>query len=186
MYKVTLEKDEIFLIITALDLYSRLGIGQFGEIMDHPTFERALYEYCIPKKIPEIGDSTPQGKILDIKGNKVLINGSVSKEGKWQDVKEWKKIQDVKLSTDFTMYHSIRKEVEQVLITQRNILTGDHSIGVNGSWGIHNPKVDDTCRQAFDIIQVLRHKFWDGNSMTVDSGIHLTADKKINLTIEQI
>jgi hypothetical protein len=52
---------------------------------------------------------------------------------------------------------------------------------LQGGWGIHHPNVDDSCREAFDIIQVIRHEFWkrdpERSSMTVDSSIHFTSDK---------
>jgi hypothetical protein len=51
----------------------------------------------------------------------------------------------------------------------------------NGSWGIHHPSVDDSCRMAFDIVQVIRHEKWknnpDRNTMTVDSHTHFTHRK---------
>ena len=60
------------------------------------------------------------------------------------------------------------------------MLYNDHELGLNGSWGIHHPNVDDSCRLAFDIIQVIRHEFWKRNpnrsNITVDSSIHFTSD----------
>ena len=70
-------KKQLQLIQRALDFYSRVGIGQFTEIKNHPTFENHLYKVCAPDKTPEVGDRTPQGVILEIKDGKALINGSV-------------------------------------------------------------------------------------------------------------
>lgn len=36
--KLEINKPQAHLIIQALDLYSRIGIGQFKTIIDHPTF----------------------------------------------------------------------------------------------------------------------------------------------------
>ena len=51
----------------------------------------------------------------------------------------------------------------------------------NGSWGIYHPSVDDSCRQAFDIVQVIRHERWKRNpnrsQATVDSSIHFSHRK---------
>lgn len=68
-----------------------------------------------------------------------------------------------------------------MLVQPRNMLYQDNSIGLHGSWGIHNKSVDDSCRMAFDIVQVIRHERWkrreDRNSMTVDSHIHFSHRK---------
>jgi hypothetical protein len=49
----------------------------------------------------------------------------------------------------------------------------------HASYGIYNPnEVDESCRVAFDLIQVIRHEFWkndpDRSSITVDSSVHLS------------
>ena len=98
-----LTDSQLWLVERALDLYSRIGIGQFDRIKDHPTFERYLEEHCRPKREPVVGDRTPQGEILEIKDGKALINGSVDKKTRqWCDTQEWKKLKDVKLSTDYS------------------------------------------------------------------------------------
>lgn len=182
MNRLELTDEQLWLVQQALDFYSRVGIGQFTVIKDHPTFEVYLEEVCRPNKEPEVGDRTPQGEILEIKDGKALINGSVSKEtGHWCDEKEWKPIKDVKLSTDYSRYHRIRDNVDQMLIQPRNVLIDDATMNSNGSWGIHHPSVDDSCRMAFDIVQVIRHERWknnpDRNTMTVDSHTHFTHRK---------
>ncbi len=182
MNTLHLTDEQLWLVQRALDFYSRIGIGQFGEIKDHPTFERHLEDYCRPKRDPQVGDRTPQGEILEIKNGKALIAGSVDKKtGHWCKKQEWKKLKDVKLSTDYTRYHQIRDNVDQCLIQPRNMLITDTTMNQHGSWGIHHPSVDDTCRQAFDIVQVIRHERWKRNenrsSSTVDSHIHFTHRK---------
>jgi len=171
--------EQLRLIQRALDFYSRIGIGQFGVIKEHPTFERYLEKVCRPDKKPEVGDRTPQGEILEIKNGKALINGSVDKKtGHWCDKKEWKKLGDVKLSTDYSRYHEIRDMVDSALVQPRNMLIQDFTLGRNASWGIYNPEVDDSCRVAFDIIQVIRHEYWkkdpNRSGITVDSHIHFS------------
>lgn len=183
MAHIELNNSQLRLIQTALDFYSRVGIGQFTEIKNHPTFERYLEEVCRPKNIPKVGDRTPQGEILEIKGKKALINGSVSKVTKmWCDTPEWKKLEDVKLSTDYSRYHSIRDTVDDMLADARNVLINDTSCGRSGSWGIYNPNVDESCRESFEIVKKIRHQFWLANenrsSMTVDS-----TDGRINVKV---
>jgi hypothetical protein len=185
MAKIELSNEQLKLIQTALAFYSRVGMGQFTEIKDHPTFEKHLYEVCTPKKTPEVGDRTPQGEILEIKDDKALINGSV-KDGVWNKEPEWKKIEDVKLSTDYAKYHKLRDEIDEQLNVARNMLYNE-SIGVNGSWGIYNPKVDESCREAFNMIQVIRHEFWKANpkrsSITVDSNVDSWIKNKIKIEL---
>lgn len=182
MNKLELTDEQLWLVQQALDFYSRVGIGQFNVIKEHPTFEIYLEEVCRPTKEPEVGDRTPQGEILEIKNGKALINGSVDKKLKrWCDKQEWKKLKDVKLSTDYSRYHRIRDNVDMMLVQPRNMLINDPQMSQHGSWGIHHPSVDDSCRMAFDMVQVIRHERWknnpDRNTMTVDSHTHFTHRK---------
>ena len=186
MATLEVNNKQLRLIQQALDLYSRIGIGQFGVIKDHPTFEKHIANTCRPTNIPIVGDSTPQGKVLEIKNSKALIDGSV-KNGKWNKSTEWKKLKDVKLSTDYEKFHFKRDVIDGLLHEARNVLIQEPGHPRNGSWGIHNPKVDDTCREAFDIIQVIRHEFWkadeDRNDITVDSHVMLTTKDSDNIKV---
>jgi hypothetical protein len=189
MNTLHLTDKQLSLIQTALDFYARIGIGQFNVIKDHPTFENYLYEICRPNKEPEVGDKTPQGEILEIKNGKALINGSVNKKtGHWCDKQEWKKLKDVKLSTNYAKFHDIRDIIDAALTYPRNRLINDLDMPQHGSWGIYNENVDDTCRMAFDIVQVIRHEKWkqipNRSEITVDSHIHF-AHRKDNSS-EQI
>lgn len=181
MNVLKLTDEQLSIVQTALDFYSRVGIGQFERIKDHPTYQRFLEELCRPKKEPEVGDRTPQGEILEIKDGKALINGSIGKDGFWNKKKVWKKLKDVKLSTDYTRYHQLRDEADRAFLQPRNILINDITMPLHGSWGIYNQNVDDSCRIAFDIIQVIRHERWKRDtkrsSMTVDSHIHFSHRK---------
>ncbi len=185
MNNLEITDEQLTLIQQALDFYSRVGAGQFTEIKNHPSFQRNLEDICRPIKDIEVDDSTPQGKVLEVKDGKALIDGSVV-DGRWNKKSEWKKIEDVKLSTDYNKYHSIRDVVDNRLSEARNTLINDFSVGTNGNWGIYNKKVDDTCRMAFDIIQVIRHERYKqrgDDSHTVDSSIHFshTRDSSSNM-----
>jgi hypothetical protein len=189
-----LTDSQLWLVEKALDFYSRIGIGQFDRIKEHPTFERYLEEHCRPKREPVVGDRTPQGEILEIKDGKALINGSVDKKTRqWCDTQEWKKLKDVKLSTDYSRYHQIRDAVDECLVQPRNMLLCEPTLTRNASWGIYHRSVDDTCRQAFDIVQVIRHERWKINpnrsTATVDSHIHFShvrdnSSNKIKCTLK--
>jgi len=182
MNTLHLTDEQLNLVQSALDFYSRIGIGQFEQIKDHPSFQSHLEDVCRPKREPQIGDRTPQGAILEIEGGKALINGSVDKKtGHWCPKPAWKKLKDVKLSTDYGRYHEIRKTVDECLVQPRNLLIQDPTMPQHGSWGIYNESVDDTCRIAFDIVQVIRHERWKRNpkrsDVTVDSHIHFSHTK---------
>ena len=142
MATLTVTEDQLRLIQQALDFYSRVGIGQFNAIKDHPTFEAHLHN--------EFKDE----------------NGE----------------------TDYGKYHSVRDDVDVILHVARNMLYNDSSIGKNGSWGIHNPKVDDSCREAFDLLQVIGHEFWKENPkrsrITVDSPVHLHCKDSGKIKVE--
>jgi hypothetical protein len=142
MATLSVSEEQLRLIQRALDFYSRIGIGQFTEIKDHPTFQNNL------------------------------INQFKDDNGK----------------TDYTRYHEVRDAVDMMLVQPRNMLYNDTSMSVNGGWGIHNPNVDDSCRDAYDLIQVIRHEFWkrdpDRKTITVDSSVLLTDEKNSNIKVE--
>jgi hypothetical protein len=83
----------------------------------------------------------------------------------------------------------VKKDMEQVdhvlKYTKMNL---QPSAVKNGGWGINHPNVDDSCRDAFDLVQVIRHEFWKKNpnrsDITVDSHIHLTDRKNENVKVE--
>lgn len=170
--------ENVILIERALEFYSRIGIGQLDVIKDHATFEKYLSEVCTPKKEIEVGDKTPQGRVEEIQDGKALISGSV-KDGKWNEEWEWKKLEDVKLSTDYSKYHALRDQIDNLLLEAKKVLTDDKQASIHGGWGIYNPAVDESCRISFDIQQVLRHERWklnpNSSSATVDSHVHFSS-----------
>lgn len=169
--KVT--EEQLRLIQSALDMYSRIGMGQFKVIKDHPTFENVLRESIRPKKELEIGDRTESGEIIEITGDKVKTLGYWNSK---KEIREYSK-DKIKLSVDYEKYHNVREIADSYLNMARNTLIQEDMKG-NASYGIYNDNVDDSCRVAFDIIQVIRHEFWkknpNRNSITVDSSCHLT------------
>lgn len=178
--KIEVTEDQAHLIQPALDMYSRIGIGQFDVIAEHPTFTKILTKAATPIKEIEIADSTPQGKVLEIKNGRALIDGSVGKDGCWVKEQEWKNIEDVKLSVNWSKYHDTMDYAKNVLHSARNILINDYQLSNSGYIGINNKKVDDSCRQAFDILQVIRHEFWkqrgEKSFATVGSSVHFTSN----------
>jgi len=168
MATLTITEEQLKLIQTALDFYSRVGIGQMWAIKDHPTYQNVLYDKLRPKKEIEVGDRTERGEVVE------LGKGYIKTKGSWgngEEIRTHKDIKNVKLSIDYDLYHQIRDEGEDLLNQGRNKLL-QIDLHKNGSYGIFNEQVDDSCRVAFDIIQVIRHEFWKRNperSNTVDS-----------------
>lgn len=171
--KIECTKDQLHLIQKALDFYSRVGIGQFTEIKDHPTFEEHLYkEFALGKGAFKVGDKTMRGEVIEIdkKGKWIKTKGSW---GNGEEIKKWTDVDKIQHSTDYSLYHSRRDEIDKQLNIARNLLYNEFNMSHNGSWGIYNPKVGDSCREAFKIIEKIRHQFWlanpDRSDMTVDS-----------------
>jgi len=180
MNTLTVTDKQLFIIQEALDFYSRIGIGQFNVIKDHPTFQEHLYNEFASKKPLKVGDRTQRGEIVEIhpKGKWIKTKGSW---GDGEEIKKWTDVENVKHSTDYSQYHDVRDIVDAALVYPRNRLMNDLEFPQHGSWGIHNENVDDSCRIAFDIIQVIRHERWKQNEnrsmATVDSHIHFTHRK---------
>jgi hypothetical protein len=96
-YTLTLNEDQARILIRALDLYSRIGIGQFEEVAQ--VYDRGL-------------------------------------------------------KLDLPTRDRIRVGL--------NIAKAEAGHPVNGSYGIHNAKVDDEFRVAYDLQKVVRHRLaWD-------------------------
>jgi hypothetical protein len=59
------------------------------------------------------------------------------------------------------------------------------SFGIGGSYGIYNSNVDESCREAYNMVQVIRHEFWKANpkrsSITVDSSVDSWIKDKIEI-----
>ena len=181
MNTLHLTDEQLLLVERALDFYSRIGIGQFERIKEHPTFEEHLHnEFRIKTGPLEVGDKTPRGTIveMDKKGKWIKTKGSW---GNGEEIRKWTDIENITHSTDYTKFHSVRDIVDKALVYPRNLLMNDENFPQHGSWGIHNKSVHDTCRMAFDIHQVIRHERWKRNphrsNMTVDSHIHFTHRK---------
>lgn len=142
MATLTVTDEQLRLIQQALDFYSRIGIGQFERIKEHPTFEAHLHS-----------------------------------EFKNEDGK-----------TDYSKLHSVGDEVDEIFTQAKRLLYNEPSAVKNGGWGINNPNVDNSCRDAYDLVQVIRHEFWKRNTnrsnITVDSHICLTHRKNENIQVE--
>jgi hypothetical protein len=173
MATLTVTNEQLQLIQKALDFYSRVGIGQMWAIKEHPTYERILADKLRPKKKLEVGDRTERGDVVEIGDGYIKTKGSW---GNGEEIREWTDVENIKLSIDYGLYHDIRDKAERILNQGRNVLLQEE-IPNNGSYGIYSPDVDESCRVAYDIHQVIRHEFWksdpDRSSITVDSSVHL-------------
>lgn len=188
MATITLEKEHLQLIQKALDFYSRVGIGQFSMIKDHPTFEAHLHrQFALGGGPFKVGDKTMRGEVVEVdpKGKWIKTKGSW---GNSEEVKKWTDVEKIQYSTDYERYHAVRDAVDSILVQPRNMLYNENSLGKNGSWGIHNQNVDESCREAFDLVQIIRHEFWkedpDRSNITVDSSIHLTSKGTDKIKVE--
>jgi hypothetical protein len=174
MATLEITNEQLRLIQQALDMYSRIGIGQLWVIKDHPTYYNVLHNKLRPKKEIEVGDSTERGEVIEIG------DGYIKTKGHWgngEEIRTWTDVGDVKLSIDYEKYHSIRDEADKILHNAANMLLQENFAN-GGSFGIYNPDVvDESARVTYDIVQVIRHEFWKQDetrsNMTVDSSVHL-------------
>jgi len=171
MASIILTNKQLLLIQKSLDLYSRIGMLQLDEILEHPTIDNSITNQFTDKKPLDVGDETMRGKIVQIGKNFIKTEGSWGKE---KEVKTWKDIEKVKLAPDWSKLHQRKDEIKIKLNEIKYLITGDITF-YSASFGIHNKETDETCREAYDIIQVIRHEFWKNqknkSNMTVDSSI---------------
>jgi hypothetical protein len=169
MPKIECTKSQLRLIQTALDFYSRVGMGQFNVIVEHPTFEKSLYRQFSPNTPLKVGDQTLRGEITKITKTAIWTKGSWSNG---EEIRKWTDLENIKLSPDWSAFHAKEDEVKNQLNIARNLLYGEEMVR-NGSWGIYNKNGDESCREAFSIIEKIRHQFWlvnpNRSSATVDS-----------------
>lgn len=141
MATLTVTEEQLRLIQEALDMYSRIGIGQLWVIKDHPTFEEILRK-----------KSTFDGKV------------------------------------DYNIYHDMREKADKYFTLGRDTLLIDSTHGQHGSYGIYNKEVDESCRVAFDLVQVIRHEFWKANpdrsEHVVMSSVHLSSKDSNKIKLE--
>jgi len=146
-------------------------MGQFKVIVEHPTFEKSLYKQFSPNKPLEVGDQTMRGEIVEIDKKSKWIK-TKGHWGKGEEIKKWFDVENIKLSPNWTALHDAEDNIKRQLNIARNLLYGEE-MSQNGSWGIYNSQVDESCRESFEILQKIRHQFWLANpnrsSMTVDS-----------------
>jgi len=141
MATLTVTDEQLKLIQEALDMYSRIGIGQFWVIKDHPTFQDILHKGC------KVGEDV-----------------------------------------DYVLYHNLRDSADKHLTLGRDILIADSTLGQHGSFGIYNEKVDESCRVAYDLLQVIRHEFWKANpnrsEHVVMASVHLGTKNSDKIKVE--
>ncbi|MEY3311611.1 MAG: hypothetical protein RL348_944, partial [Bacteroidota bacterium] len=126
----------------------------------------------------EIVEIDPEGKWIKTKGT-------------WntkEEIREWTDIENIKYSIDYGRYHEVRDTVDLMLVQPRNMLLNDLTLPKNASWGIYSPDVDESCRVAYDLIQVIRHEFWLANpnrsEHVVMSSVHLTSKDSYKIKVK--
>jgi len=177
MAKINLSNEQLHLIETALDFYSRMGALDLFRILEHESIDKILLDKHTTNKEFEVGDETMRGKIVEIGDGYIKTKGSW---GNGDEIKTWTDIDKIQLSPNWADYHNDKKLVEIHLRNVKNIISSN-KIGGHGNYGIHNKEISDSCRDAYDIYQVIRHEFWkehtDRSSMNVASSFSLTGEK---------
>lgn len=188
MAKIELNNEQLRLIQHALDLYARVGTMQLEVLLDHPSINNLIDDRCTEKKEKlEVGDKTTRGEIIEIGEDYIKTTGTWNAT---EEIKIWKDINKIKLSPDWDKIHATRDAVSANLLEVKRLVIGSE-FGRGANLGIYNPKVDESCRVAYDMIQVIRHEFWKENekrsTMTVDSSTHLSfPDSSITVKLDDI
>lgn len=186
MPKLEVTEEQLRVIQKALDFYSRVGTGDFKEIVSHPTFERHLEKEFSPKKELEVGDDTMRGEIVEIG------EGYIKTKGHWghrEEVKTWDDPENLQHTPNFSKVHLTQDLAEEKLSEARNLLYNDPTFSKYGHWGIYHLSVDESCRVAFDLIQVIRHQRYldrpeEDRGFGVDAYLHLTTKDSNKIKIE--
>lgn len=178
MATIELNNDQLRLVQKALDLYARIGILQFDIMLEHPTIDEMIIKRNTNNKELEVGDSTMRGEIVELSNKKIKTKG---RWGNGEEIKTWTDVENVKLSPDWKSVHFDRDEFKTKCAELKRIVSGEN-FGTHGNMGIYNPKVDESARDAHDLVQVIRHEFWKANpdrsSVTVDSSVHINSKNK--------
>lgn len=173
MATITLNNEQLRLVQAALELYSRIGILQFERISDHPTIDALIETQFTPKKKLEVGDVTMRGEIVEIGKKFIKTKGTW---GKGEEIKKWTDIDKIKISPDWNEIHRTRGLIEDKFCDIKKLISGEY-YGKGASLGIHSSEANESNREAYDMIQVIRHEFWKANTkrsnITVDSSIYL-------------
>lgn len=119
-YQITATQSQLELIQRALDMYSRIGMGQVGTaVTDHPDVIKRIFNH---------------------RSNLVSLF-------------------EVSIAVDAAMKYWVFEELPQ-----------------NGYHGIHSSKINNSNRNAYDMVQVIRSKIaWD-NHKEGDSTIYVQYD----------
>jgi len=188
MASIRLTEEQLRIIQEALDFYSRVGIGQFNVIKEHPTFENQLKkEFALGEGPFKVGDKTTRGEIVEIdhEGKWIKTKGTWNTK---EEIREWTDIENIEYSIDYERYHRVRDNVDLMLVQPRNMLLNDLTLPKNASWGIYNPDVDESCRVAYDLVQVIRHEFWKANpdrsEHVVMASVHLTTEDSYKIKVK--
>ena len=183
MATLEVTNDQLRLIQKALDLYSRVGIGQMWPIVEHPTFERHVMKRVTKEGPIQVLDRTNKGTVLEVGDDWVIAQDMYYSD---KEPKKWP-LKEVRHSTNYTEYHRIMDIAKTIFAQARNILIGEN-MNEHASWGIGNMNTDESCQEAFDIIQVIRHEFWKHNpnrsDITVDSSVTLFSANTQNVRCE--
>ena len=175
MAKIELTNKQLRLIQDALELYSRIGILQHERIFDHPSIDRLIKNSHTPDKEIKVGSETMRGVVVEIGEGYIKTKGHW---GKGEEIKTWTDIENIQLSPDWNTYHNDKDRIVNLFNSVNQLIMSNPIFGKNQSLGIHHESVKE-CREAFDIIQVIRHEFWKENpnhsDITVDSSIHITS-----------
>ena len=72
-------------------------------------------------------------------------------------------------ATNYADYHEEKDNLRQFINAYKNLL---FMMAPNASYGIHADAISDTCRQSWDMIQVIRHEVWKQDPERTNFGVN--------------
>lgn len=196
-YNIEVTEEQAGLLINVLDNYSRIGTLQFNRIENHPTISNLIEKKCTPiSKKFKVGQTVQVpnkllGTIREIHKDKLTVDvtclnvGANQKQNTKIELKSYN-IKEVSHTVDWHKYHSMVEDFNNSLEPARCLLYKFN--GVNHSLGIYSKYVDDSCRDAYDMLQIIRNELYkdtDNFSNSLASTVVLSG-KKGDIKIKRI
>jgi hypothetical protein len=185
MATITLTNEQLRLVQEALEFYMRFGILQVDCLLEHPTVRNILHDRFRPKKALAVGDETPRGVVVEIADDYIKTKGVWSGV---EEIKTWHDVENVKHTPDYFGLE-IAEDLSQMALRHLvRCIAPSEDLSMYSHLGIYNKKVDESCRVAYDIMQVIRHEFWkkddERTNMVVSSSVFLSTKDSDQIKVE--
>jgi len=165
-YKIEIDESQLELISKVLDFYSRIGMLQLEELLDHPTVQKLL-EQKNKFQLKE-GSITNKGEVIEVGSDSIKVRTDDN------EIKDYTS-KDVSF-IDYTKLNKEKKSLINQLIKIKDIISNGDV--VDGYYGVYSEEIDNSCVTSYDLHQQFRHEIWANNpnrkEHSLDSRVYLT------------